>query len=325
MKIGDIEMPVGAALGPMAGVTDAPMRLLCAQAGCAWTVSEMLSAKGYIYAPENHAHVELLTRFPGECLGGLQLFGSEPARLSEAAKRLEERDFAFFDLNLGCPAHKIVQNGEGSALMRNPNQIAALVYALTRSTSKPVTVKIRAGWDAAHINAVEVARVCEDSGAQAVAVHPRTRDQFYAGKSDWSIIAAVKQAVKIPVIGNGDIFSGADACRMRRETGCDAVMVARGAQGNPWLFAEIRAALMGQAYDPPSLSERVAMAKRHLDLQCAWRGERHAIPEMRKHIAWYLSGAPGSQKLRAGVNTMTTQRQVHDALDEYINTYGTRG
>ena len=323
MKIGDIEMPVGAALGPMAGVTDATMRLLCAQMGCAWTVSEMLSAKGYLYSPENHAHVELLRRFEGECPGGLQLFGSDEGMLSEAARRLEDRGFSFFDLNLGCPAHKIVQNGEGSALMREPAKIGRLVYALSRATRLPVTVKIRAGWDAAHVNAVEVARICEENGARAIAVHPRTRDQFYAGKSDWNLISRVKQAVSVPVIGNGDVFCGADALKMIAETHCDAVMIARGAQGNPWIFQEVKQALAGKPFKKPSVAERVRMALVHLDMQCEWRGERYAVPEMRKHIAWYLAGTPGSQRLRASVNTMTTREEVRAALTLYLNTYGT--
>ena len=323
MRIGDLEMPVGAALAPMAGVTDAPMRLLCARMGCAWTVSEMLSAKGFLYSPENHAHRELLSRFEGECPGGLQLFGSEETMLSEAAKRLEGRGFSFFDLNFGCPAHKIVQNGEGSALMRDPAKIGRLVYAVARAVRLPVTVKIRAGWDAEHINAVEVARVCEENGARAIAVHPRTRDQFYAGRSDWSLIARVKQAVRVPVIGNGDVFSGADAVKMRLETGCDAVMIARGAQGNPWIFREVRQALAGEAIQKPTVAERVRMALAHLSMQCDWRGERYAVPEMRKHIAWYLAGTPGSQRLRASVNAMTTREEVCAALDYYLNTYGT--
>lgn len=318
MNIGPIQMPDGAALAPMAGVTDAPMRLMCSRMGCAWSVSEMLSAKGYIYAPDNHAHVELLSRFDGEGICGLQLFGSDETMLAEAAKRLEDRPFQFYDFNCGCPAHKIVQNGEGSALMKTPERIGRLVYALSRATEKPVTVKIRAGWDAEHINAVEVAKICEENGAQGIAVHPRTREQMYMGLSNWDIITEVKQAVKIPVIGNGDIRSGGDALRMKAQTGCDAVMVARAAQGNPWIFKEILCALTGRSYTPPTIRERVDMARQHLSLQCEWRGEYHAIPEMRKHVAWYMSGTPGSQRLRGKVNQMTTLEEVRASLDEYL-------
>lgn len=317
-------MPEGAALAPMAGVTDASMRLLCAQMGCAWAVSEMLSAKGYLYSPDSRAHQELLERFDGEGILGLQLFGSDPDMISEAAKRLEDKPFAFFDFNIGCPAHKIVQNGEGSALMRNPPLVGKIVSAFVRAVQKPVTVKIRAGWDENHKNAVEIAKICEDSGACAVTVHPRTREQFYLGKSDWSIIRDVKQSVKIPVIGNGDIFSWQDAKRMLNETGCDGVMVARAAQGNPWIFKEIACGMRGEEYTPATVEERVMMAIRHLKMHVDWRGERYAVPEMRKHVAWYLQGTPMSGKLRAKVNTMLTQEEVISALYEYLDQYRER-
>lgn len=311
-------MPMGAALAPMAGVTDASMRLLCAEMGCAWAVSEMLSAKGYLYSPDSRAHEDILESFEGEGILGLQLFGSDPEMVSEAAKRLEDRPFAFFDFNIGCPAHKIVQNGEGSALMRNPELVGKLVYALSRAVKKPVTVKIRAGWDDGHRNASEIARICEDNGACAVTVHPRTREQFYSGTSDWRIIGEVKNAVRIPVIGNGDIRSGEDAKRMMDETGCDGIMVARAAEGNPWIFKEILAHLKGESYTPPTIEDRVNMALRHLDMHVTWRGEKYAIPQMRKHVAWYLQGTPMSGKLRARVNTMLTHEEVRQALYEYL-------
>jgi len=225
---------------------------------------------------------------------------------------------------MGCPAHKIVANGEGSALMKNPSLCGKLVYALSRAVKKPVTVKIRAGWDDSSKNAVEIAKIAEENGACALTVHPRTREQFYTGKSDWSIIKSVKEAVGIPVIGNGDIRSADDAVRMISETGCDQVMVARAAQGNPWIFKEIHAKVSGEVYTPPTVYDRVETALRHLDMQCAWRGEKYAVPEMRKHIAWYLAGAPLSGKLRAKVNTMTTRTEVRDALMKYIEEYGER-
>lgn len=317
-------LPEGAALAPMAGVTDASMRLLCAEQGSAWAVSEMLSAKGYLYSPESRAHQELLERFDGEGILGLQLFGSVPKMISEAAKRLEDRPFAFFDFNIGCPAHKIVQNGEGSALMREPALVGRIVDAFSKAVKKPVTVKIRAGWDEEHKNAVEIARICEENGACAVTVHPRTREQFYSGKSDWSIIRDVKSAVKIPVIGNGDITSWQDAKKMLSETGCDGVMVARAAQGNPWIFKEIACGMRGEAYTPPTVEDRVNMAIRHLGMHVAWRGEKYAVPEMRKHVAWYLQGTPMSGKLRAKVNTMLTHEEVKDALSEYLDAYKER-
>ena len=317
-------LPEGAALAPMAGVTDASMRLLCAEMGCAWAVSEMLSAKGYLYSPESRAHQELLEKFDGEGILGLQLFGSDPDMVSEAAKRLEDRPFAFFDFNIGCPAHKIVGNGEGSALMRDPVLVGKIVYAFSRAVEKPVTVKIRAGWDENHKNAVEIARICEENGACAITVHPRTREQFYLGKSDWTMIRDVKQAVRVPVIGNGDIASWPDAKQMMDETGCDGVMVARAAQGNPWIFKEILAGLKGETYQPPTVEDRVQMAVQHLDMHVAWRGERYAVPEMRKHVAWYLQGTPMSGKLRARVNTMLTKEEVINALYEYLYAYKER-
>ena len=317
-------LPEGAALAPMAGVTDASMRLLCAEMGCAWAVSEMLSAKGYLYSPESRAHQELLERFDGEGILGLQLFGSDPDMISEAAKRLEDRPFAFFDFNIGCPAHKIVGNGEGSALMRDPSLVGRIVYAFSRAVKKPVTVKIRAGWDENSKNAVEIARICEENGACAITVHPRTREQFYLGKSDWTIIRDVKNAVGIPVIGNGDIASWADAKRMMEETGCDGVMVARAAEGNPWIFKEILAGLKGENYAPPTVEDRVNMAMRHLEMHVSWRGEKYAVPEMRKHVAWYLQGTPMSGKLRARVNTMLTKEEVMNALNEYLYAYKER-
>ncbi len=321
MRIGTIELPEGAALAPMAGVTDAAMRLMCAREGCAWSVSEMLSAKGYLYSPDNYAHRVILTRFPGEGIAGLQLFGSDEAVLSEAVRRLNDAPYDFFDFNMGCPARKIVANGEGSALMREPARAGRLIAAMVKAAAKPVTVKIRAGWDAEHINAVEAARIAEDAGAAAITVHPRTRDQLYLGKSDWNVIRAVKNAVRIPVIGNGDVVSGADAVRMKAETGCDAVMIARAAEGNPWIFREALCALRGEEYAPPDVETRVKAALAHLDMQCAWRGERYAVPEMRKHVAWYLAGTPGSGILRARVNQMTTHEEVRASLIEYLNSY----
>jgi len=321
MRIGTIELPEGAALAPMAGVTDATMRLMCAREGCAWSVSEMLSAKGYLYSPDNYAHRVILTRFPGEGIAGLQLFGSDEAVLSEAVRRLNDAPYDFFDFNMGCPARKIVANGEGSALMREPVRAGRLIAAMVKAAAKPVTVKIRAGWDAEHINAVEVARIAEDAGAAAITVHPRTRDQLYLGKSDWNVIRAVKNAVRIPVIGNGDVVSGADAVRMKAETGCDAVMIARAAEGNPWIFREALCALRGEEYTPPDVETRVKAALAHLDMQCEWRGERYAVPEMRKHVAWYLAGTPGSGILRARVNQMTTHEEVRASLIEYLNSY----
>ena len=315
MRIGNINLPAGAGLAPMAGVTDAAMRLLCHESGAAWAVSEMLSAKGWIYSGgKNQATRELLTRLPGEGIAGLQLFGREPELMARAAQELESAGFEFIDLNFGCPAPKITGNGEGSALMREPERIGEIVSAVSKATRLPVTAKIRAGWDETCINASEVARICESSGAQAIAVHARTRMQQYSGRADWSIIKKVKKSVSVPVLGNGDVRSGADAVNMIAQTGCDGVIVGRAAQGNPWIFAEIRAFLTGEAYAPPTPRERVDMALRHFDLETRLHGEKKGLLEMRKHIAWYVSGLPGAAKFRDSINLLTDAAAVMDAL-----------
>ncbi len=308
----------GAGLAPMAGVTDAATRLLCHEQGAAWAVSEMLSAKGWVFSRgKNRNANDLLRRLPGEGVVGLQLFGSEPEYVAEAARQLEDRGFQFFDLNFGCPAPKITGNGEGSAMLREPKRLGEVVRALAEATPLPVTVKIRSGWDADSVNAVEVARICEGSGAKAVAVHARTRAQQYAGRADWRVIADVKRAVSIPVFGNGDVRSGADALRMLDQTGCDAVLVGRAAQGNPWIFREIAAALSGREAPPPAPRERVAMAIRHFELEKTLYGEKLAVLEMRKHIAWYVHGMPGAARFRERINAMNGAGEVIDALRQF--------
>ena len=317
-EIEDLVKSRGAGLAPMAGVTDAAMRLICHEQGAAWAVSEMLSAKGWVFSKgRNRNALDILERMPGEGPAGLQLFGSEPEYVAEAGRQLEDRGFEFFDLNFGCPAPKITGNGEGSAMMREPERIGAVVRALVDATKLPVTAKIRSGWDADSINAVQVARICEDSGARAVAVHARTRTQQYTGRADWSVIAAVKRAVKIPVFGNGDVKSGADAVRMIEETGCDAVIVGRAAQGNPWLFREIAAALRGEIAVPPTPQERVDMAIRHFDLEVGLFGPKRGVLEMRKHIAWYVHGLRGAAKFREQINVMAGADAVREALVDF--------
>ena len=308
----------GAGLAPMAGVTDAAMRLLCREQGAAWAVSEMLSAKGWVFSKgKNRNANDLLVRLPGEGIAGLQLFGSEPEYMAAAAAELEARGFDFIDINFGCPAPKITGNGEGSAMLKNPRGIEAVVRATAKATRLPVTVKIRSGWDAHSINAPEIARICEAAGARAVAVHARTRMQQYSGAADWSVIRAVKAAVSVPVFGNGDVRTAADAARMLDETGCDGVIVGRAAQGNPWLFREIAAEFRGESAAPPTPRERVDMALRHYALEIQCFGEKRAVLEMRKHIAWYVHGMRGATRFREDVNRLADPAAVMDALREF--------
>ena len=317
-QIADMTTRDGAALAPMAGVTDAAMRLLCCEQGASWAVSEMLSAKGWVYSKgKNRNANDLLKRLPQEGIVGLQLFGSEPDCIAEAGRQLADRGFQFFDLNFGCPAPKITGNGEGSAMMKEPKRVAAVVRALTDATSLPVTAKIRSGWDAAHINAVEIARICEDNGARALTVHARTREQQYSGKANWQVIEAVKHAVSIPVFGNGDVRSGADALRMIDQTGCDGVVVGRAAQGNPWIFRQIASAIRGEAFQPPTPLERVRMAERHFELETELFGEKPAVLQMRKHIAWYVHGMKDATRFRERINTLDRAEQVLAALQEF--------
>lgn len=311
-SIGGLTFGPTAILAPMAGVTDWPFRLLCRQMGCRLAYTEMVSAKGYLMNP-SHAQV-FLQAPPEDAPLALQLFGAQPDAMGEAAMRLRELPFAMVDINMGCPAPKITGNGEGSAMMKNLPLAARVIEAVVKNAGKPVTVKFRKGWDDADINAVAFARMAEQSGAAAVTVHGRTRMQQYAGRADWDIIGQVKAAVGIPVIGNGDVDSAQAAARMMHQTGCDAVMIGRAVLGNPWVFTGFDG---GQAIVPTS-PMRAQTALKHLQTHVAWKGERLGVPEMRKHIAWYIKGMPGAAALRERVNRAESLEDVQLLLQEYV-------
>lgn len=314
LTIGGVTLKNNLILAPMAGVTDLPFRLLCSEQGAGMTGMEMVSAKAILYGNKNTEG--LLAIHPQEGPVSLQLFGSDPKIISEMAARIEERPFAVLDLNMGCPVPKIVNNGEGSALMREPKLAGEIIAATVKAVSKPVTVKIRKGFDEAHVNAVEIAKIAEDAGAAAIAVHGRTREQFYSGQADWEIIAKVKEAVSIPVIGNGDVTDGENARRMLLETGCDGVMIGRGARGNPWLFGEIAAFLEdGRILPAPSMEEKKKMILRHAALQLEIKGEYTGVREMRKHLSWYTAGLPNSARLRGQVNLAECFEQIEGLVE----------
>jgi len=307
-------------LGPMAGITEAPFRGICKRMDAGLTYTEMISAKGLHYNPDNAISRSLLTFSAEEVPCAVQIFGAEPELMAEQARGIVERygdDVALIDINMGCPVTKVVAKGEGSALMRTPELAAAVVSAVVERAGVPVTVKIRSGWSAPETNAVEFAQRMEEAGAAAIAVHGRTRSQFYHGRADWDVIAHVKEGVSVPVIGSGDVFSAADAAAMLERTGVDAVMVARGAQGNPWIFREARALLdRGEVVAPPTAFERIDMAREHAAALVEFAGEK-AFARMRKHVAWYIKGMPGATHIRE----LAFEVESYEALDELLVEY----
>ena len=315
MKIGNLQIDHPVMLAPMAGVTDLSFRLLCKEQGCGYMISEMISAKAVLYNNKNTD--VLLAKRDEEGPVALQLFGSDPDIMADMAARLEDRGFAAFDINMGCPVPKIVNNHEGSALMKDPALAGKIVETMVRRVKCPVTVKFRKGFDDEHVNAVEFAHIMEECGAASVTVHGRTREQFYSGEADWSIIRDVVDRVNIPVWGNGDVFSAEDALRMVKETGCAGVAVARGAKGNPWIFREIKAALNGEPIPPrPSMEEIKATIKRQTELMLEYKPEYIAIREMRKHVSWYTTGLRNCSALRAEVNSTETMEELFELLDK---------
>lgn len=313
LKIGNVLLKNIYILGPMAGVTDLPFRLLCKEQGAGLLCMEMVSAKAILYNNKNTE--SLLQIHPDETPVSLQLFGSDPKIVSEMAKRIEERPFSILDINMGCPVPKVVRNGEGSALMKNPKLVYELVHAVVEAIEKPVTVKIRKGFDEEHVNAVEIARIAEEAGAAAIAVHGRTREQYYSGSADWEIIRQVKEAVQIPVIGNGDVTSGERAAALREQTGCDGVMIARGAQGNPWIFSDLLEYEETGAFPPrPDVDEIRSTMLRHARLQIEYKGSYIGIREMRKHVAWYTKGVHGAARLREQINKVESYEELENLL-----------
>ena len=317
LQIGNVKINGDLVLGPMAGVTDLPFRMLCKEYGVDLIYTEMVSAKGIMYNNKNT--VDLLKTDVFEKPVSLQLFGSDPIILGEMAAKIEDLDFDIIDVNMGCPVPKIVNNHEGSALMENPKLIGEIVKSICEHTKKPVTIKIRKCFKEDNLNAVEIAKIAEANGASAIAVHPRSRQQYYSGKADWDVIKEVKQAVNIPVIGNGDVFTPEDYIKIKEYTGCDGVMIARGAKGNPWIFKRIKEYInTGIVPNKPDIEEVVMVVKKHAAMMVDFKGEEMAMREMRKHVAWYTTGYPSSSKLRGRINEIEKYEDLEKLLNEYI-------
>ena len=317
MKIGNVQLDNEVFLSPMAGVTDLPFRTICKEKGCGMLYTEMINAKALCYDDENTK--KMLRMDKDEHPVAVQIFGSDPEFMGKAAIIMNQYPNEILDINMGCPAPKVIKNGDGSALMRNPKLAAEVLTAVVKNSEKPVTLKIRKGWDDDSVNAVEIAKIAEECGISALAIHGRTREQFYSGKADWDIIAEIKQAINIPVIGNGDVFEVEDAVNMLEKTKCDAIMIGRGAQGNPWIFNRINHYMKtGEILPEPTLEEKITTAIRHMNLAVAEHGDYVAVREMRKHIGWYLKGLKNSAKYRDQINKISDYKEVITMLEEYM-------
>ncbi|MBS6508628.1 MAG: tRNA dihydrouridine synthase DusB [Paraclostridium bifermentans] len=318
MKIGNVTLDNKVFLSPMAGVTDLPFRLICKEQDCGMLYTEMINAKALCYNDQNTK--KMLKIEEEEHPVAVQIFGSDPSFMGGAAEILNEYPNEILDINMGCPAPKVIKNGDGSALMKNPKLAEEVLKSVVKNSKKPVTLKIRKGWDDNNINAVEIAKIAEASGISALAIHGRTREQYYSGKADWDIIAKIKENIDIPVIGNGDVFEVEDAINMINKTNCDAIMIGRGAQGNPWIFKRINHYMKtGQILPEPTGEEKINTALKHLKLAIDEHGEYVAVREMRKHIAWYLKGLRGSAKLRDEINKIESYEEVVNKLRDYLS------
>lgn len=318
MKFRDFEVENEVFLAPMAGVTDLPFRLICKELGCGLLYTEMINAKALCYDDKNTK--KMLNILDEEHPVAVQIFGSEPEFMGKATQILNDYPNEILDINMGCPAPKVVKNGDGSALMRNPKLAGQVLDQVVKNSKKPVTLKIRKGWDDNSVNALEIAKIAEDCGICAITIHGRTREQYYSGQADWDIIGEVKSQISIPVIGNGDVTSVEDAIRIKDHTGCDAIMIGRGAQGNPWIFKRIDHYMKtGQLLDPPSKDEKIDIAIKHMGLAIKEHGEYVAVREMRKHIGWYLKGMKHSARFRDQINHIVTAKEVIDTLNQYRN------
>lgn len=318
MKIGNVTLDNKVFLSPMAGVTDLPFRLICKEQDCGMLYTEMINAKALCYDDQNTK--KMLKIEEEEHPVAVQIFGSDPAFMGGAAEILNEYPNEILDINMGCPAPKVIKNGDGSALMKNPKLAEEVLKSVVKNSKKPVTLKIRKGWDDNNINAVEIAKIAEASGISALAIHGRTREQYYSGKADWDVIAKIKESINIPVIGNGDVFEVEDAINMINKTNCDAIMIGRGAQGNPWIFKRINHYMKtGEILPEPTGEEKINTALKHLKLAIDEHGEYVAVREMRKHIAWYLKGLRGSARLRDEINKIESYEEVVNKLCDYLS------
>lgn len=316
MKIGNVQLDNEVFLSPMAGVTDLPFRTICKEKGCGMLYTEMINAKALCYDDENTK--KMLKMEKDEHPVAVQIFGSDPEFMGKAASIMNEYPNEILDINMGCPAPKVVKNGDGSALMRTPKLAAEVLSAVVKNSEKPVTLKIRKGWDDESINAVEIAKIAEQCGISALAIHGRTREQFYSGKADWDIIEEIKQTINIPVIGNGDVFEVQDAVNMLEKTKCDAIMIGRGSQGNPWIFKRINHYMKtGEILPEPTLEEKINTAIKHINLAVSEHGDYIAVREMRKHIGWYLKGLKNSARYRDKINKIEDYKEVIAMLEEY--------